>query len=69
LGTCRHDSGRHADVEIESLVFHQNNAPAHRAQETIMTMDVLDWFSQMCVKWDMRHENCVTAKGEYFEKN
>ena len=27
------------DVEIESLVFHQDNAPAHRAQETIMTID------------------------------
>ena len=28
------------DVEIESLAFHQDNAPAHRAQETIMTVDV-----------------------------
>jgi len=29
------------DVEIESLVFHQDNAPAHRASETIITIDFL----------------------------
>jgi len=28
--------GKRPDVEIESLVFHQDNAPAHRAQETII---------------------------------
>ena len=110
------------DVEIESLVFHQGNDSAHRAQETIMTVDLLGFerldhspyspnlaptdfaifpklkgdlrgrrferltdlkravqiafgtlsedcfFLHMYVKWRRRHEKCVTAKGEYFEK-
>ena len=28
-------------VYIESFIFHQDNAPAHRARETLLTIDFL----------------------------
>ena len=101
-GLVRAIRRKHPDVEIESLVFHQGNAPAHRAldpswqstfegsndsiihhfhpislptcslkravQKAFGTLSE-DWFSQMYVKWVRRHEKCVRAKSEYFEKN
>lgn len=31
------------DSEIENLIFHQDNAPAHRSEDTLMTIDFLGY--------------------------
>ncbi|XP_052814036.1 histone-lysine N-methyltransferase SETMAR-like [Mya arenaria] len=31
------------DCEIEDLIFHQDNAPAHRAEDTLLTIDFLGY--------------------------
>jgi histone-lysine N-methyltransferase SETMAR len=32
-----------AGCDIENLIFHQDNAPAHRADETLLTIDFLGY--------------------------
>jgi len=103
-------------------LFHQNNAPSHRATDTLMTIDFLgyerinhapyspdlapmdfavfprlkgelrgerrfetleelrlaarsevggfepEWYPTVYQKWVERHDKCVRADGEYFEK-
>lgn len=107
---------------IENFILHQDNAPAHRAQDTQLTIQILlgaeilshppyspdlspcdfalfprlkkelrgrrfdnlddlrgatqsilssfgqEWYAGTFRDWVRRHEKCVQAKGEYFEK-
>lgn len=108
-------------AEIENIIFHQDNAPPHRAHDTLMTIDFLgferidhapyspdlapmdfavfprlksdlrgrhftthqelqytvrstiagyeqSWYKDIYTKWVARHEKCIRAGGEYFEK-
>ncbi len=109
------------DVDIETMIYHQDNAPPHKANDTLMTIDFLgfqrlehspyspdlapmdfavfprlkaelrghhfqdshelriavrraishfeaDWYQQIYLKWVDRHEKCIRANGDYFEK-